>query len=140
MRSFSRHSPAAYIASLSSSGVSTSSQPHLTQAVEAFNSLALSSEAVCLEDGLTSPIFQKVLSNKVDSHQFNTAMKNSSKARLLLSPPHMHGFLLSWVCDPMVVGSIWCLGDWSHESLSCLASRPETSSNKTKAVVLTNLY
>ena len=53
LRSISRHSPAAYIASMSSSGFSTSSQQHLKQAVEAFNSLVPTSDAVCVEDVLT---------------------------------------------------------------------------------------
>ena len=62
MRSLSRHSPAAYIASLSS-GFGASSQHHLTQL--AVDSLVTSSEAVCMEDVLASTILQKVVSNKV---------------------------------------------------------------------------
>ena len=68
MRSLSWHSPAAYIASLSSSGAGPLSQEHLIHAVELFNSLVPSSEAISIEKVLTSPIHQKVLSNKIDSH------------------------------------------------------------------------
>ena len=54
MRSLSRHSPAAYITSLSSSGAVPLSQEHLIHAVELFNSLVPSSEAVSMEEVLTS--------------------------------------------------------------------------------------
>ena len=53
LRSISRHPPAAYIASLSSSGFSTSSQQHLKHAIEAFNSLVPTSDAVFEVDVLT---------------------------------------------------------------------------------------
>ena len=54
MRSLSRHSPAAYIASLSSSGAGSLSQEHLIHAVELFNSLVPLSEAVSVEEVLIS--------------------------------------------------------------------------------------
>ena len=94
LRSISYHSPAAYIASLSSSGFSTSSQQHLKQAVDAFNSLVQTSDA---EVVLTSPFHQKMLSTKVDNHLFNLLLQNSSpadRARLLsVSTPHA----ASWI-------------------------------------------
>ena len=99
MRSLSRHSPAAYIASLSlsSSGAGPLSQEHLIHAVELFNSLVPSSETISIESVLTSPIHQKVLSNKTDSHLFNVLLEQSSpadRARLLsVSSPHA----ASWV-------------------------------------------
>ena len=97
MRSLSRHSPAAYIASLSSSGAGPLSQEHLIHAVELFNSLVPSSDAISFEEMLTSPINQKVLSNKIDSHLFNVLLEQSSpadRARLLsVSSPHA----ASWV-------------------------------------------
>ena len=95
--SLSRHSPAAYIASLSSSGAVPLSQEHLIHAVELFNSLVPSSEAVSMEEVLTSHIHQKVLSNKIDNHLFNILYEQSSaadRARLLsASSPHA----ASWV-------------------------------------------
>ena len=97
MRSLSRHSSAAYIASLSSSGAGPLSQEHLIHAVELFNSLVPSSDAISFEEMLTSPINQKVLSNKIDSHLFNVLLEQSSpadRARLLsVSSPHA----ASWV-------------------------------------------
>eukprot|EP00731_Ephydatia_muelleri_P010847 Em0005g1433a len=90
--SLSRHSSAAYIASLSSSGAVPLSQEHLIHAVELFNSLVPSSDAVSMEEVLTSRIHQKVLSNKIDNHLFNILYGQSSttdRARLLsVSSPH----------------------------------------------------
>ena len=97
MRSLSRHSPAAYmyIVSLSSSGAGPLSQEHLLHAVDLFNPLVLSSEAISIEEVLTSPIHQKVLSNKIDNHLFNLLhVLEQSRARLLsVSSPHA----ASWV-------------------------------------------
>ena len=97
MRSLSRHSPAAYIASLSSSGAGPLSQKHLIHAVELFNSLVPLSEAIDIEV-LISPFHQKVLSCKIDNHLFNTLYEQSSaadRAHLLsVSSPHACGFLL----------------------------------------------
>ena len=95
--SISHHSPAAYIASLSSSGFSMSSQQHLKQAVETFNSLVPTSDAVCVEEVLTSPFHLKMLSTKVDNHLFNLLLENSSPANrahlLSVSSPHA----ASWI-------------------------------------------
>ena len=94
--SLSRHSLAAYIASLSSSGDGPLSQAHLIHAVELFNSLVPSSEAVSMEEVLTSHIHQKVLSNKIDNHLFNILYEQSSAAdRALLSVSSPHA--ASWV-------------------------------------------
>ena len=97
MRSLSRHSPAVYIAPLSTFGAGPLSQEHLIHAVELFNSLVLSSEVVSMEEVLTSRIHQKVLSNKIDNHLFNILYEQSSatdRARLLsVSFPHA----ASWV-------------------------------------------
>ena len=54
-------SPMAIIASLSSSGISKSSQRHLKQAVETFNCIVPTSDEVCVDNMLTSLIHQKVL-------------------------------------------------------------------------------
>ena len=70
---------------------------HNPVAVELFNSLVPSSEAISIENVFTSPIHQKVLSNKIDSHLFNVLLEQSSaadRARLLsVSSPHA----ASWV-------------------------------------------
>ena len=47
---------------------------------------------------------------------------------------------LGWVCVPMVVEAYGAWGAEAMESLSCLASRLATSSNKAKAAVLNSLY
>ena len=47
---------------------------------------------------------------------------------------------LGWVCVPMVVEAYGAWGAEAMESLSCLASRLATSSNKARAAVLNNLY
>ena len=47
---------------------------------------------------------------------------------------------LGWVCVPMVVEATGAWGAEAMESLSCLASRLATSSNKAKAAVLNSLY
>ena len=47
---------------------------------------------------------------------------------------------LGRVCVPMVVETYGALGAKAMESLSCLASRLATSSNKAKAAVLNSLY
>eukprot|EP00731_Ephydatia_muelleri_P032588 Em0024g132a len=92
IRSLSQHSQAAYIASLSSSGAVPLSQEHLIHAVELFNSLVPSSEAVSMEEVLTSRIHQKVLSNKIDNHLFNILYEQFSAADraclLSVSSPH----------------------------------------------------
>ena len=67
------------------------------QSIEAFNSFVPTSDAVCVEDVLTSPLHQKMLSTKVDNHLFNLLLGNSSpadRARLLsVSSPHA----ASWI-------------------------------------------
>ena len=47
---------------------------------------------------------------------------------------------LGWVCVPMVVEAYGAWGAEAMESLSRLASRLATSSNKAKAAVLNSLY
>ena len=91
IHSLSWRPPAAYIASLSSSGFGYFTQRHLTHAVELFNSLVPPSEIASMEEVLTSPIHQKVLSKKIGNHLFKSTTCISelfSLERLLLvSPP-----------------------------------------------------
>ena len=101
-RSLSRHSSAAFISSLCSSDFGLHSSPHLSQAVEIFNSLVSPADIVSVESLLTTPVSQKSLSGKLDDHVFNLLLNSSSvadKARLLsVSSPHAHpGFQL---CPP----------------------------------------
>ena len=48
--------------------------------------------------------------------------------------------IIMWVCVPMVVEAYGAWDAEAMESLSCLASRLATSSNKAKAAVLNSLY
>ena len=54
-RSVSRHSSAAFISSLCSSGFGMHSSPHLTQAVEIFNSLVSPADVVSVDQSLRNP-------------------------------------------------------------------------------------
>ena len=73
------------------------SSPHLTQAVEIFNSLVSPVDVVSVESLLTTPVSQKSLCGKLDDHVFNLLLNSSSvadKARLLsVSSPHA----VSWL-------------------------------------------
>ena len=97
MPSLSRHSPAAYITSLSSSGAGALSQGHLIHAVDLFNSLVPLSEVVSIEV-LISPFHQKVLSCKIDNHLFNILYEQSSAADracfLSVTSPHAASWVL----------------------------------------------
>eukprot|EP00731_Ephydatia_muelleri_P028688 Em0020g332a len=60
---------------------------------------------VCVEDALTSPILQKVLSNKVDIYQFNMAMKNSSLADKAHQPSVSSSHAASWIYVILLEGA-----------------------------------
>ena len=96
-RSLSRHSSAAFISSLCSSGFGLQSSHHLSQAIETFNSLVSPADAVSVESLLTSSVSQKYLSGKLDDRVFNMLLNSSSvadKARLLsVSSPHAASWL-----------------------------------------------
>ena len=96
-RSLFRHSSAAFISSLCSSGFGLQSSHHLSQAIETFNSLVSPADAVSVESLLTSSVSQKYLSGKLDDRVFNMLLNSSSvadKARLLsVSSPHAASWL-----------------------------------------------
>ena len=70
MRSLSLHSPAAFIASLCSSGYGSPSNHHLSDAIQTFNESVSPSDAI-QSDGLVSfTVHQNELSSKIDIHQF----------------------------------------------------------------------
>ena len=108
-RSLSRHSSAAFISSLCSSGFGLQSSHHLSQAIETFNSLVSPADAISVESLLTSSVSQKYLSGKLDDRVFNMLLNSSSvadKARLLsVSSPMLHpGFQL---CPLRTWGFTW---------------------------------
>ncbi|KAL5471131.1 hypothetical protein EMCRGX_G029214 [Ephydatia muelleri] len=92
LRSLAQHSPAAYIASLCTSGFGPQSQHHLVSATQMFNSFLPPSEAINAEALLLTPVTQKSLSSKLDDYLFKVLLDMSSitdKARLLsVSSPH----------------------------------------------------
>ena len=97
LRSLAQHSPAAYIASLCTSGFGSQSQHHLASATHMFNSVVPPSEAINSEALLLTPVTQRSLSSKLDDHLFKVLLDMSSiadKAHLLsVSSPHAG----SWV-------------------------------------------
>ena len=97
LRSLSCHAAAAYIASLSLSGLGQSSNHHLQQAVIAYNSKVASHHAITAESALAYLTTQRELSSKIDEDQFKSLLGAScpaDKARLLsVSAPHSS----SWV-------------------------------------------
>ena len=96
-RSLMLHAPAAYIASVCSSGYGHQSHTHLAHAVEIFNSCVAPSETISLDSILTSPLGQKALSSKLDDLQSHALFNLSSvadRARLLsISAPHSSSWL-----------------------------------------------
>eukprot|EP00731_Ephydatia_muelleri_P007115 Em0003g1363a len=98
LHSLAQHSPAAYIASLCTSGFGPQSQHHLVSATQMFNSFLPPSEAINAEALLLTHVTQKSLSSKLDDYLFKVLLDMSSiadKARLLsVSSPHA-GLLLS---------------------------------------------
>ena len=131
-RSLSRHSSAAFISSLYSSGFGLQSSHHLSQAIETFNSLVSPADAVSVESLLTSSVSQKYLSGKLDDRVFNMLLNSSSvadKARLLsVSSPHAASWLsvvpsenLGLHLDPPVfqVAIKWWLGLDTSEGSQC---------------------
>ena len=131
-RSLSRHSLAAFISSLCSSGFDLQSSHHLSQAIETFNSLVSPADAVSVESLLTSSVSQKYLSGKLDDRVFNMLLNSSSvadKARLLsVSSPHAASWLsvvpsenLGLHLDPPVfqVAIKWWLGLDTSEGSQC---------------------
>ena len=131
-RSLSRHSSAAFISSLCSSGFGLQSSHHLSQAIETFNSLVSPADAVSVESLLTTSVSQKYLSGKLDDRVFNMLLNSSSvadKARLLsVSSPHAASWLsvvpsenLGLHLDPPVfqVAIKWWLGLDTSEGSQC---------------------
>eukprot|EP00731_Ephydatia_muelleri_P001362 Em0001g1362a len=72
--------------------------PHLSHTVDLFNKLVSPSEVISVDAITTSPVHQRVLSKKLEDHQFSLLLEASSpadKARLLsVSAPHAASWLL----------------------------------------------
>ena len=94
----SRHSSAAYIASLTASDSASSTNHHLLQSIQLYNSLVPVSVAVSIEAVLASPCNQKVLSSRLVDHQFrllflslSDSLPNRARLHLPLLPMLLHG-------------------------------------------------
>ena len=74
LRSVSHHSSAAYmyiyIASLCASGFGDAQNPHLSHVVDLFNLYVSLSEVISVDAIIASPVHQRVLSKKLEDHQF----------------------------------------------------------------------
>ena len=96
LRSLSEHSSAAYISSLSASGVCSSSSKHLPEAIKDFNDLVSSDDALVL-DHLDVVMHQRSLSGKIEDQDLCVLLDKVSlpdKARLLsISSPHAAAWL-----------------------------------------------
>ena len=93
----SHHCCAAFISSLSFSGIGRVSNRHLVSAISSFNTLVSPSDAITVEAILSSPPSQHTLSRKLDSHLFHSIMMTSSPANkaCLLSSSVAHAS--SWL-------------------------------------------
>ena len=95
LRSLSHHAAAAFIASLSFSGLGSADIIHLQQAV--FNTQVSLSNAISVNSVQDSPFPQKVLSGMIQVQQFHILLGSSSpanRARLLsVAAPHASSWL-----------------------------------------------
>ena len=149
LRRLSCHSPAAYIASFQSSGLSPSSGKYLSSSVDLYNSLVDPQDSLTLESVGNSHLSQKVLSSKIEDRQFGNLFHATltDRAHLLsVSSPHTSAWLsvtpsprlnlhlepaefqvaLKWWLGILVVQDQSCphcpsfvLDDFGHHSLSC---------------------
>ena len=138
LRSLSHHSSAAFIASFCSSGFATTDNHHLMNAVNLFNSLVSSSDAISPESAIKSPPSQRSLSHKLDSLSFSNLYDLSSpanKAHLLSASASL---ATSWVSvlpsgepgtqfDPSEFHTAisWWLGLETTRASSCCLLCPE---------------
>ena len=103
LRSLAHHASAAFISSLSSSGLAPSSSQHLSDAVGMFNQLVPAEDSIKFEDFLSSAISQGKLSEKLDNQLLSSLMEASTvanKARLLsISSPHAASWLSMPPCE-----------------------------------------
>ena len=97
LRRLSCHSPAAYIASFQSSGLSPSSGKYLSSSVDLYSSLGDPQDSLTPESVGNSHLAQKVLSSKIEDRQFGNLFHSATltdKARLLsISSPHTSAWL-----------------------------------------------
>ena len=134
LRSLSLHAPAAFIASLISSGHGCLDNTCLQQAVTLYNAKVSPPDALTVESVLASPPTQKALSSKIGMNLFHGLLENASPANkaCLLSESASHAaawlsvvllFNLVYTWNPL--STRWLSGggwDWTHQGLQCALS------------------
>eukprot|EP00731_Ephydatia_muelleri_P011794 Em0006g688a len=143
MRSLMLHAPAAYIASVCSSGYGLQSLTHLTHAVEMFNVCVAPADKISLDSLASSNINQKMLSSKLDDYQLQGIFNRSSvadRARLLsISAPHSSSWLsvvpseglgLHFEPNQYNVALKWWILSWIH-------LRPRANEGETQFIAIT---
>ena len=97
LHSLSHHAAAAFIVSLSFSGLGSADNIHLQQAVAVFNTQVSLSNTISVNSVQDSPIPQKVLSGMIQAQHFHILLESSSpanRARLLsVAAPHASSWL-----------------------------------------------
>ena len=97
LRQLSKHSMAAYLASLSSSGLGSSSATHLQDAISRYNSLVPELDALNVDSILKTVCSQRTLSGKIEERQFSElydSVSPADKAHLLsVSSTHASAWL-----------------------------------------------
>ena len=110
LRRLSCHSPAAYIASFQSSGLSSLSGKYLSSSVDLYNSLVDPHDFLTVELVQNSHLSQKVLSSKLEDQQFNNLFQSATltdRACLLsISSPHASAWLSVTPSPPLGSGRI----------------------------------
>ncbi|KAL5481702.1 hypothetical protein EMCRGX_G021929 [Ephydatia muelleri] len=116
LRSLSLHAPAAFIASLMSSGHGCLDNTCLQQAVTLYNAKVSPPDALTVESVLASPPTKKTLSSKIDMNLFH-----ASHAAAWLSVVLLFNLVYTW--NPL--STRWLSGggwDWTHQGLQCALS------------------
>ena len=98
LRSLSHHSSTAYIASLSASGQGFTDDRHLNHSIQLYDAILSTSDTISAIDITDSMHGQRVLSSKIEDHQFPLERYNSAsmpdKAHLhSISSPHASAWL-----------------------------------------------
>ena len=133
LRSLHHHAPAAYIASVCSSGFGSKTKDHLCSAVAYFNPNVPPDMALQIDAILSAPsVQQHKLSSMLDTHMFNLMLEHSSiadRARLLsVSSAHASSWLsvvtsqgLGLHLDPPVhqIAIKWWLGLDTSQGSQC---------------------
>ena len=102
LRHVSYHSPAAYLASAVSSGLSYEVCRYLHHSIDLYNNLVDPPDSLTPDsiDNGCSTLTQKFLSNKIEGCQFKKLFGNSTpidRARLLsISSPHASAWAFTW--------------------------------------------